>query len=89
MPRGGVSDAVEGWSVRCGLPRRHRWLNNVREALSNARQARTVLGTAGITSEYPVLRLAKDLESVLTYEGMREIHTLSDGAALTEPPALR
>jgi len=44
---------------------------------------------AGITSEYPVLRHAKNLESVLTYEGTCEIHTLSDGAALTGLPALR
>ena len=58
-------------------------LNNVREALSIAREARTILGANGISSEYPVMRHANNLESVLTYEGTSEIHTLILGQALT------
>jgi glutaryl-CoA dehydrogenase len=58
-------------------------LNNVREALAIAREARTVLGANGISSEYPVMRHAANLESVLTYEGTNEIHTLILGQALT------
>jgi glutaryl-CoA dehydrogenase len=62
-------------------------LNNVREALAIAREARTVLGANGITLEYPVIRHANNLESVLTYEGTSEIHTLIIGSALTGIPA--
>ncbi|CAN3983981.1 acyl-CoA dehydrogenase family protein [Kitasatospora purpeofusca] len=58
-------------------------LNNVRAALEIARSARTVLGANGITTEYPVLRHANNLESVLTYEGTSEIHTLILGEAIT------
>jgi glutaryl-CoA dehydrogenase len=58
-------------------------LNNVREALKIAREARTILGANGITLEYPVIRHANNLESVLTYEGTSEIHTLILGEALT------
>jgi len=58
-------------------------LNNVREALEIARTARTILGASGITLEYPVMRHANNLESVLTYEGTSEIHTLIIGHALT------
>jgi len=58
-------------------------LNNVREALAIAREARTILGANGISSEYPVMRHAANLESVLTYEGTNEIHTLILGQALT------
>lgn len=58
-------------------------LNNVREALAIAREARTILGASGITLEYPVIRHANNLESVLTYEGTSEIHTLILGEALT------
>ncbi len=64
-------------------------LNNVRESLAIAREARTVLGGNGITLEYPVLRHANNLESVLTYEGTSEIHTLVVGQALTGIPAYR
>jgi glutaryl-CoA dehydrogenase len=64
-------------------------LNNVREAIDIARQARTILGGNGITLEYPVLRHANNLESVLTYEGTEEIHTLVVGEALTGLPAYR
>jgi glutaryl-CoA dehydrogenase len=58
-------------------------LNNVREALDIAREARTILGASGITLEYPVIRHMNNLESVLTYEGTNEIHTLVIGEALT------
>jgi glutaryl-CoA dehydrogenase len=58
-------------------------LNNVREALAIAREARTILGANGITLEYPVIRHMNNLESVLTYEGTSEIHMLILGEALT------
>ena len=58
-------------------------LNNVREALAIAREARTILGANGVTLEYPVIRHANNLESVLTYEGTSEIHTLVLGQAIT------
>ncbi len=58
-------------------------LNNVREALAIARTARTILGANGVTLEYPVIRHAANLESVLTYEGTSEVHQLSIGRALT------
>ena len=58
-------------------------LNNVREALEIAREARSILGASGITLEYPVIRHMNNLESVLTYEGTNEIHTLIIGEALT------
>jgi glutaryl-CoA dehydrogenase len=58
-------------------------LNNVREALQIAREARGILGASGITLEYPVIRHMNNLESVLTYEGTNEIHTLILGEALT------
>jgi len=58
-------------------------LNNVREALAIARECRTILGASGITLDYPVLRHANNLESVLTYEGTSEIHQLVIGQALT------
>jgi glutaryl-CoA dehydrogenase len=54
-----------------------------------ARSARTVLGANGITLEYPVLRHANNLESVLTYEGTAEVHALTLGAALTGISAFR
>ncbi|MFD0583984.1 acyl-CoA dehydrogenase family protein [Dactylosporangium darangshiense] len=58
-------------------------LNNVREALAIARQCRTILGANGISAEYPVMRHAANLETVLTYEGTSEIHQLVIGQALT------
>jgi glutaryl-CoA dehydrogenase len=58
-------------------------LNNVREALRIAREARSILGANGITLEYPVIRHMNNLESVYTYEGTNEIHTLIVGQALT------
>jgi len=63
--------------------------HNVAAALEVARSARTVLGANGITLEYPVLRHANNLESVLTYEGTSEIHQLMIGQALTGLPAFR
>jgi glutaryl-CoA dehydrogenase len=64
-------------------------LNNTREALAIARECRTLLGAAGITLEYPVLRHANNLESVLTYEGTSEVHQLVIGQALTGESAFR
>jgi glutaryl-CoA dehydrogenase len=58
-------------------------LNNVREALKIAREARGILGANGVTLEYPVIRHMNNLESVLTYEGTSEIHTLILGQAVT------
>jgi glutaryl-CoA dehydrogenase len=58
-------------------------LNNVREALDICREARGILGANGITLEYPVVRHMNNLESVITYEGTNEIHTLILGKALT------
>jgi glutaryl-CoA dehydrogenase len=64
-------------------------LNNVREALEIARTCRTILGASGITLEYPVMRHASNLESVLTYEGTSEVHQLAIGQALTGISAYR
>jgi glutaryl-CoA dehydrogenase len=64
-------------------------LNNVREAIEIARKCRTILGGSGITTEYPVLRHANNLESVLTYEGTSEVHQLAIGQALTGISAYR
>lgn len=64
-------------------------LNNVREALRIAREARSVLGANGITLEYPVIRHMNNLESVLTYEGTSEIHTLILGESITGIGAYR
>ena len=64
-------------------------LNNVREAIAIARECRTVLGAAGITLEYPVMRHANNLESVLTYEGTSEVHQLVIGQRLTGEAAFR
>jgi glutaryl-CoA dehydrogenase len=58
-------------------------LNNVREAIKITREARTILGANGITLEYPVVRHMNNLESVVTYEGTSEIHTLILGEAVT------
>ncbi|MFD4327960.1 acyl-CoA dehydrogenase family protein [Nocardioides sp. NPDC058538] len=64
-------------------------LNNVREAIEICRTARTILGANGISLEYPVIRHANNLESVLTYEGTVEMHTLVVGQAMTGHPAFR
>jgi glutaryl-CoA dehydrogenase len=58
-------------------------LNNVRESLEICREARSILGANGITLEYPIVRHMNNLESVYTYEGTNEIHTLILGKALT------
>jgi glutaryl-CoA dehydrogenase len=58
-------------------------MDNVREALWVAREARSVLGANGITLEYPVIRHMNNLESVYTYEGTNEIHQLVLGQAIT------
>lgn len=58
-------------------------LNNVREALAIAREARTILGGNGVTLEYPVIRHMNNLESVLTYEGTSEMHMLVLGQQIT------
>ncbi|GIG58569.1 glutaryl-CoA dehydrogenase [Longispora fulva] len=58
-------------------------LNNVREALKIARTCRTLLGANGISGEYPIMRHANNLESVLTYEGTSEVHQLVIGQKLT------
>ncbi len=64
-------------------------LGNVRGALDVCRSARSVLGANGVTLEYPVIRHMNNLESVLTYEGTHEVHTLVVGGALTGTPAFR
>ncbi|HJE92122.1 MAG TPA: acyl-CoA dehydrogenase family protein [Dietzia timorensis] len=64
-------------------------LNNTRESIEIARTCRTILGANGITLEYPVIRHANNLESVLTYEGTTEMHQLSIGRALTGESAFR
>lgn len=64
-------------------------LNNVREALRICRTARTILGANGVSLEYPVIRHAANLESVLTYEGTVEMHQLVLGKALTGLDAFR
>jgi glutaryl-CoA dehydrogenase len=58
-------------------------LNNVHEALAICREARSILGANGITLEYPIVRHMNNLESVYTYEGTHEVHTLILGKALT------
>ncbi len=62
-------------------------MDNVRNALEVARIARSVLGANGITLEYPVIRHMANLETVYTYEGTNEIHTLVMGNAITGIPA--
>jgi glutaryl-CoA dehydrogenase len=64
-------------------------LNNARESLAIARECRSILGANGITLEYPVIRHMNNLESVFTYEGTNEMHTLVVGEALTGIAAYR
>ena len=64
-------------------------MGNVRGAIEVARSARTILGANGVTLEYPVIRHVNNLESVLTYEGTHEVHTLVVGEALTGENAFR
>jgi glutaryl-CoA dehydrogenase len=58
-------------------------LNNTRAALDIARTSRGIHGANGITLEYPIMRHMTNLESVITYEGTEEVHTLVIGEALT------
>jgi glutaryl-CoA dehydrogenase len=76
---GRLKDEGLAHSVQVSLAKR----NNVREALNTAREARGVLGGNGITLEYPVSRHMNNLESVFTYEGTDDIHTLILGQAIT------
>ena len=64
-------------------------LNSTREAIAIARECRTLLAANGITLDYPVMRHANNLESVLTYEGTSEVHQLVIGQALTGESAFR
>jgi glutaryl-CoA dehydrogenase len=64
-------------------------LNNVREAIKITREARTILGGNGVTLDHPIMRHANNLESVRTYEGTDEVHTLILGHAITGIPAFR
>ena len=64
-------------------------LNSTRVALDIARECRTLLGAAGITTEYSPMRHANNLESVLTYEGTAEMHQLIIGQAITGEAAFR
>ena len=57
--------------------------NNVKAAMDIARMARSIYGANGITDEYPPIRHALNLESVFTYEGTHEVHTLILGKAIT------
>jgi glutaryl-CoA dehydrogenase len=64
-------------------------LNNIREAIDICRTSRTILGANGISLEYPIIRHMNNLESVLTYEGTVEMHTLVVGQAMTGQQAFR
>jgi glutaryl-CoA dehydrogenase len=64
-------------------------LNSVHEAIEICRTTRTILGANGISLEYPAIRHIHNLESVLTYEGTVEMHTLIVGEAITRQPAFR
>jgi glutaryl-CoA dehydrogenase len=61
--------------------------NNVWMALECARMARDILGAAGISDDYPIMRHMMNLESVKTYEGTHDIHTLIIGQSITGVPA--
>jgi glutaryl-CoA dehydrogenase len=64
-------------------------MNNVHAALEIARSARTMLGANGIMGEYPIMRHMANLESVYTYEGTHDMHTLIIGQQVTGIPAFR
>ena len=64
-------------------------MNNVHAALEIARSARTMLGANGIMGEYPIMRHMANLESVYTYEGTHDMHTLIVGQQVTGIPAFR
>jgi len=77
---GRLKDAGKAKHYHISLAKR----NNVHQALKIARSARTILGAAGITDEYQTIRHLLNLESVLTYEGTHEIHTLILGNNITD-----
>ncbi len=81
---GQLKDAGEMNSAQVSMAKR----NNVRVALEGARLAREMLGGNGITDEYPVIRHMLNLETVDTYEGTHDIHTLIVGRDLTGENAL-
>ncbi|WP_205875679.1 acyl-CoA dehydrogenase family protein [Mycobacterium camsae] len=85
MHLGRLKDAGQLHPEQVSYGKRH----NVQQALDVCRTARTILGANGITLEYPVMRHMANLESVLTYEGTGEIHTLIVGHAITGIPAFR
>lgn len=64
-------------------------MNNVKIAMDIAKTARTMLGANGIMGEYPIMRHANNLESVYTYEGTHDMHTLIIGEKVTGIPAYR
>jgi len=74
-----LKDAGKLTPIQVSLAKRE----NVRTALEIARESRSILGANGIMEEYPILRHSMNLESVYTYEGTHEVHTLSIGRALT------
>ena len=74
-----LKDQGQAQSAMISLAKR----NNVRMALENARAARSILGASGIVDEYPVMRHMTNLESVFTYEGTHDMHTLIVGEYLT------
>ena len=76
---GRLKDSGQIHAVQISVAKR----NNVREALKAAREARSILGANGITLEYPISRHMNNLESVFTYEGTDDVHTLIIGQALT------
>ncbi len=64
-------------------------MNNVKIAMDIARTSRTILGANGIMGEYPIMRHANNLESVYTYEGTHDMHTLIIGEKVTGIAAYR
>lgn len=64
-------------------------MNNVKIAMDIAKTARTMLGANGIMGEYPIMRHSNNLESVYTYEGTHDMHTLIIGEKVTGIPAYR
>jgi len=76
---GRLKDQNKHKAVQISMAKR----NNVNSALEIARKARTILGANGILDEYPVMRHMANLESVYTYEGTHDIHTLIIGADIT------
>ncbi|HVP38565.1 MAG TPA: acyl-CoA dehydrogenase family protein, partial [Candidatus Saccharimonadales bacterium] len=82
---GRLKERGEAGFARVSLAKR----NNVAAALDIARAARDILGANGITAEYPVMRHLCNLESVKTYEGTHNIHTLILGEAVTGLSAYR